>query len=121
MDVWVWIVSSALAALFLLAGTTTVIRPTSVLLADPKLGLLATWPPWLIKVVGTLEIAGAAGLVLPPAAEVATWLAGAAAVGLAALMAGALVAHALRREWQQLLLCSATLVMAVFVAASRLS
>ncbi len=55
-------------------------EPMVVLFADIGAG------QWLRYVVGALELAGAVGLVLPR-------LAGLAALGLAALMTGALVTH----------------------------
>ena len=75
-----WVLQVALAGQFLLAGIPK-------LAGDPLMvGMFDTLGAgqWLRYVVGTLELAGAVGLLIPP-------LTGLAAIGLAALMLGAAV------------------------------
>ncbi|WP_372736769.1 DoxX family protein, partial [Nocardioides sp.] len=87
MDVLAWILSGLLAALFLTAGLKKATTPREELLAN--MPSLAGFSTPQVKAIGTLEILGAIGLVLPWLLDIAPVLSGVAALGLAALMAGA--------------------------------
>lgn len=78
----IWGLRLLLAVLFLFAGATKLAAPPEAVAGFERLGLGA---PGRVA-VGVLEIAGALGLLLSP-------LAALAALGLAAIMVGAIVAH----------------------------
>ncbi|KRA39171.1 MULTISPECIES: DoxX family protein [unclassified Nocardioides] len=120
MNVVVWIVSGLLAALFLMAGTMKLAKSKEQILADPKLGWAESFSPGMIKLIGAAEVAGALGLILPGAFDVATWLVPAAAIGLAVTMAGAALTHARRNEWPSVAFTVVLLALAVFVAVERM-
>ena len=72
-------------------------------LTQPRLQLATSGLAWAedrtdgqVKVIGALEVLGAAGLILPAALGIAQVLTPLAALGLAVIMAGAIVVH-LRR------------------------
>lgn len=120
MNVVVWIVTGLLAALFLVAGSMKLATSKEQLLADPRMGWVEPMPAGLVKLIGGAEVAGALGLVLPGAFDVATALVPAAAIGLAVIMAGAVVTHARRGEWPSAAMNVVLLALAVFVAVERI-
>ena len=94
MNIALWIIAGVLAAAFASAGAMKLMTPK----AD-----LAEKMPWVddfsagqVRGIGAAELLGGIGLVLPPLVDVAPVLAPIAAVGLAIMMAGAVVVH-LRR------------------------
>jgi uncharacterized membrane protein YphA (DoxX/SURF4 family) len=120
VNVVVWVVTCLLAVLFLAAGSMKLVKSKEQLAADPRMGWAEAFPAPLIKLIALAEVLGAAGLVLPGALDVATWLVPAAALGLAVIMVGALLTHARRAEWQALTMPFVLLVLSVFVAVERL-
>lgn len=79
-----------LALLFLFAGGTKLILPISVLMqnASPNQVML---PGWFIRFIGVAEVLGGLGLVLPGLLRNRQYLTSLAALGLAIVMAGAVV------------------------------
>lgn len=120
MNIVVWIVSGLLAAMFLMAGSMKLANSKEQLVADPKMGWAEPFPEGLIKFIGAAEVAGALGLILPGVFDIATWLVPAAAIGLAVVMAGAIVTHGRRGEWQNVVVTVVLLGLAVFVAVERI-
>lgn len=119
MNIVAWIVSGVLAAAFLVSGLLKVPATKESLAANPQMGWAAPFPIGLIKFIGVAEIAGALGLILPGAFDVASWLVPTAAVGLGAVMIGAIVTHARRSEYQNVAVNAVLLALAVFVAVAR--
>jgi uncharacterized membrane protein YphA (DoxX/SURF4 family) len=119
MNVVVWIVSGLLAAVFLMSGVMKVPATKVSLAGNPRMGWAAPFPIELIKVIGVAEIAGAAGLILPRAFDLATWLVPTAAIGLAVVMIGAIITHARRSEFSNVAVNAVLLALAVFVAIER--
>ena len=70
----------------------------------------------MLKFIGCAEIAGAIGLILPGALGVATWLIPTAAIGLAIVMAGAVITHGRRKELTNIVINLALLALALLVA-----
>ncbi len=96
MNTALWILAGLLAVAFAAAGSTKLMTPR-VKLAE-KMPWAADATDGQVKAIGSLEAAGALGLVLPPALGIAPVLAPAAALGLALVMAGAVVVHLRRGE-----------------------
>jgi hypothetical protein len=69
-----------------------------------------------VKLIGTAELLGAIGLVLPPLLEIAPWLAAVAATGLATIMALAGFTHVRRKEPAGVVLTLVLGAVAVFIA-----
>ncbi len=57
-------------------------------------------PEPLVRTIGTLEILGAVGLILPALTGILPWLTPLGAAGLATVMVLAILFHATRREWR---------------------
>ena len=120
MNLAVWIVTGLLAAMFLVAGVGKLTRTKAQLLESSAMAWAADFSPGMLKFIGAAEVAGAVGLVMPGAFGVATWLVAAAAIGLAALMVGAIITHLRRGEYPNVAVNVALLVLAVFVAVERI-
>jgi len=96
MELAYWIVGGLLALFFLYAGGKKVAQTKEQL--QPMMGWVDRVPMRLVRIIGTLEVLGAAGLILPPLTGIALWLALAAAVGLALIQVGAIALHLSRGE-----------------------
>jgi uncharacterized membrane protein len=96
MEIAYWIVAAILAAFYLYAGGMKIIRSQEQL--RPMMGWVDTVPMPLVRLIGVLEVLGAAGLILPPLTGIATWLAIAAAIGLVLIQVGGIVVHLNRGE-----------------------
>lgn len=97
MDIALWIVAGVLAVAFLAAGAMKLAQPREKLVAAGMAWAGDTSPSG-VRAIGALEVLGAVGLVLPAAVGVATVLSPLAALGLALVMAGAVVVHLRRGE-----------------------
>jgi uncharacterized membrane protein YphA (DoxX/SURF4 family) len=119
MNVFIWIVTGAVAAMFLLAGLMKAAQPKDKFVASGQ-AWAEDFPEPALKVLGSLEILAAVGLILPGAFDVATWLVPAAAIGLAIMMVGAIVTHARRKEYPNVGINLVLLAGAIFVAIERI-
>ncbi|MEV0415443.1 DoxX family protein [Streptomyces sp. NPDC050448] len=80
-----------LALFYLYAGTLKVIRNRDQ--RRPMMAWVDRVPPPAVRALGTVEILGAIGLVLPPLTGIAPSLARAAAIGFVLLQTGAITVH----------------------------
>ncbi|MEV6107963.1 DoxX family protein [Streptomyces sp. NPDC051940] len=96
MQVAYWIVAGLLALFYAYAGGKKVLQGQEEL--RPMMAWVDTVPMPLVKLIGTLEVLGAIGLVLPPLTGIAAGLAVAAAVGLVAVQIGGMALHLSRGE-----------------------
>lgn len=99
MDVAYWVLAGLLALTFLGSGGVKVAMP-----AD-RLGAMWPWtrdvPLRFVRLIGTLEVLGAIGLILPRLTDIAPGLSVAAAVGLVLTPLGGMVLHVRRGEASQ--------------------
>ncbi|MFH8370403.1 DoxX family protein [Streptomyces sp. NPDC018031] len=84
-------VAGPLALFYLYAGTLKVFRSRDQL--RPMMAWVDHMPLPALRALGTVEILGATGLILPPLTGVAPPLAPAAAIGFVLLQMGAIVVH----------------------------
>ncbi|MCL8010863.1 DoxX family protein [Streptomyces sp. AS02] len=91
MNIAYWIVAGLLALFYVYAGTLKVIRSRDQL--RPMMAWVDRIPLPALRALGTVEILGATGLILPPLTGIAPPLALAAASGFALLQAGAIAVH----------------------------
>jgi uncharacterized membrane protein YphA (DoxX/SURF4 family) len=118
MSIALWIIAGLLAALFAAAGAMKVAQPSDKLSAS-GLAWVEDFTPGQVKAIGILEVLAAVGLIVPAALDIVPVLVPMAAVGLAALMAGAAVVHARRKEGQMIVVNVVLLLLAVIVAVGR--
>lgn len=96
MDIAYWIVAGLLAVFNLYAGGVKLVRTQDQL--RPMMGWVDTVPMPAVRAIGTLEVLGAVGLVLPPLTGVAPALAVVAALGFLVLQLLAAGLHLSRGE-----------------------
>jgi hypothetical protein len=118
MNAALWSLAGLLAVIFLASGLVKLTQPTEKLVAW-GFGFVDDFSTGTIRAIAALEILAAAGLVLPAALGIAPVLVPLAAVGLALLMAGAIVVHVRRHEAQGVVVALAFLALAVLVAWGR--
>ena len=118
MNTVLWITAGVLAASFLGAGLLTQVKSKEDL-AAAGMGWVEDFSPGTIKTIGALEVLAAVGLILPALLDIVPVLVPVAAVGLIAMMAGAAITHARRRELPMITVNVVFLAMAVLVAWGR--
>ncbi len=118
MNIALWIIAGVLAVAFLAAGAMKLTQPKEKLAAT-GMAWVEDFSPGMVKTIGVLEVLGALGLVLPAALGIIPVLVPIAAVGLAALMIGAAITHARRKERQMLPVNLALFALAAVVAVAR--
>jgi uncharacterized membrane protein YphA (DoxX/SURF4 family) len=120
MNTIIWILQGLIALMFAMAGFMKLSKPKEEL---GKLGRMA----WVsdvsssnIKLIGSLEILAAIGLIVPQVTGIQSWLTPVAALGLAFIMIGALVLHYRRGDGKQAILPTVMLLLIVaFIAYGR--
>lgn len=117
MNTVLWIAAGLLALAMLGSGGMKIVRSTQAL--RPSMGWIDDFPAGTPKIIGTLEVLAALGLILPPALDIAPVLTPIAATGLAVIMIGAIVVHVRRKENQALPFNVILLLLSVFVAWGR--
>ncbi len=117
MNVVIWIIQAVLALVFIVTGGLKLTQPKEKLAARMK------WtedsPRFMVKAVGAVEILGGIGLILPSLTGILPWLTPLAALGLVLVMIGASMTHIRRKEYSNIGLTTALLLMAVLVAVGR--
>lgn len=119
MNVALWIIAGVLAVVFAATGLMKLAVPKERLVAAGQ-GWAQDFSPAAIRLIGTAEVLGAIGLMLPAAVHIAPVLVPIAAVGLVLVMAGAVVIHARRRELPNVAGNVVLLALAIVVALGRL-
>jgi uncharacterized membrane protein YphA (DoxX/SURF4 family) len=118
MNVVLWIIQVLLALLFLMAGIPKLYLPISALMqgASPNAIVL---PGWFIRFIGVCEVLGALGLILPGVFKNRQFLTTWAALGLAIIMAGAVVVSVIGDGLKMAVIPFVTLLLLLFVAYGR--
>lgn len=119
MNVVLWIIAGLLAAVFLLAGANKVFISKARLAKAPGGGWVNDFSGSFVKALGVLEILGAIGLILPAAVDIAPILVPLAAVGLAMVMAGAVIVTVRRREPKHVAVDLLYLALIIVLAVGR--
>jgi uncharacterized membrane protein YphA (DoxX/SURF4 family) len=118
MNLALWIIAIVLAVAFVGSGLLKIVRTKDQLVAS-GMGWAQDFSPSTIRLIGSAEILGAIGLILPAALHIAPILVPLAAVGLALVMVGAAAVHARRKEWPFVAVNAMLLALAVIVAWGR--
>lgn len=112
-----WAVQILLALFFLMAGGLKLVRPKEKLVTNMEWARDFTQEQ--IRVIGTLEVLGAVGVILPMLTGIFGWLTPVAAVGLTLTMVGAVLTHLRLGEHRNIIVPAVLLVLAAFVAFGR--
>jgi hypothetical protein len=110
MTVAYWVLAALLGAFYLYAGGKKVAQSKEQL--APMMGWVDRTPMWLVRVIGVVEVAGVAGLILPPATGIAPVLALVAAIGFVILQILASGVHLSRGEKKEVSLNVALIALA---------
>ncbi len=116
MNEVLWVVQVVLALAFLGAGYDQAVLYDD---AGRRMAWVAALPHKLAVTLGTLEMLGAIGLIVPAWTRVQPWLTPTSALALAVLMAAAVAFHATRREIPQIAFSGTFCLVAAFVAFGR--
>lgn len=113
MNILIWVLQSLLAVMFLMAGGMKLSKTEDYM---KKTGMNN---PGLVKFIGTTEVLGALGLILPAVTGILSFLTPTAAVGLAIIMVLATGYHIRRKENGPAVFTLVLLLIAAFVALGR--
>lgn len=119
MDTLLWIVQIVLAIVFLMAGSMKAFQPKTVIMAR-GLGVLEPFKEWHVTLIGALELAAVAGLILPMALDVLPILTPLAAIGLILTMTVAGYTHYRNSEFSNIGINLFLGILALIVAFGRL-
>jgi len=117
MNTLLWLAQGVLAAVFAGAAVMKLVVPKRILETWPTMGYVTEHTALQMKLIGTAELLGSAGLVLPWWLGILPVLTPLAAMGLVVLMAGAIATH--RRRHEPMIFVSILALLALFVAAGR--
>src|SRR5271154_5273446 len=118
MNLALWIVTSVLAASFAGSGLMKLLVPKDKLVSSGQ-GWAQDVTPTNIRLIGVVEVLGAAGLILPAVTHIAPILVPLAAIGLVLVMGGAAIVHARRHETMNIAVNVVLLALAAFLAWGR--
>jgi uncharacterized membrane protein YphA (DoxX/SURF4 family) len=119
MNLALWVAAIVLAAAFAGSGLMKQFVPKDKLVTSGQ-GWAQDFSPTSIRLIGLVEVLGAAGLILPAVTQIAPILVPLAAIGLALVMVGAAIVHARRNEPTNVIVNIVLLALAAFVAWGRL-
>ncbi|MCP3976995.1 MAG: DoxX family protein [bacterium] len=115
MNVVLWVLQVLLAVVLVMAGGLKVVQGKAKLLEDPRMGWVGDFADSTIRTIGALEVAAAAGLILPWWLDIAPVLTPLAAVGVVAIQTGAMLTHRRRGEMRMFAMNAVLAAMAAFV------
>jgi len=118
MNTVLWILQIVLAVVFAGAGLAKLVLSRERLRATLGDGLDGVSTP-AVRLLGAAEVAAAVGLTVPPAVGVAPVLTPLAALGVVAVMVGAIIIHARKREHASVASNVVLLIMAAVVVWGR--
>ena len=117
MNAALWAAQVILAIMFMMAGAMKLMKDKDEL--AEKMGWVEDFSQSTIRLIGTAEILGAIGLIVPALTGIAPILTPLAASGLAVVATGAMVVHVRRREYPAALMTIMLAAMSAFVAWGR--
>ena len=117
LNITLWVIQVVLAAMYLMAGYQKAFGDLAV--AVKTIFWVAYTPAPLVRFIGTCELLGAVGLILPAALKIRPQLTTLAAAGLSLIMLLANILHIYRGEYYVLPMTLLLLAMAAFVAYGR--
>ena len=117
MNITLWVVQILLALAFGMAGIMKITQPIDRL--EARMEWVKDVGSRGVRLIGTLEILGAIGLILPAVTGILPWLTPLAATGLVLTMIGAMITHGRRGEYSHIGINVVLLLLALFVAYGR--
>jgi putative oxidoreductase len=119
MNIALWIAQGLLAAMYLMVGNMKVFQPAKVR-ENPRMTWAHGQPDHYIRFVGTTEVLGALGLILPLVTGILPWLTVLAAIGLTLIQLLAIFKeHLPKKEYEVIPLNIVLLGLSMFVVIGR--
>ncbi len=121
MNVALWIAQGLLAALYLTVGSMKAFQPARVR-ENPRMTWAHGQPDNYIRFVGTTEVLGALGLILPMVTGILPWLTVLAGIGLTLVQLLAIfMEHLPKKHYEVIPLNIVFLALSIFVVIGRWS
>jgi uncharacterized membrane protein len=117
MNFVVWIIQGALAAMFLMAGIIKLTQPKEKL--EKSLPWVKYFSLQTVRIIGTSELLGAIGIIVPQLTGIYPILSPIAAVGLVLIMVLASAHHLPKKEYKEVGFNATLLILSVVVALYR--
>ncbi|MGA0557291.1 DoxX family protein [Larkinella sp. VNQ87] len=117
MELLIWIVQAGLALFFLLMGINKLRISKQQLIAEHKIAPEGSATP--VRFIGTMEILGSIGIVLPVWLNVLPFLTSVSALGFCVVMVGATAVHFKKKEYKVLPVLTILFVLSAAVAWYR--
>lgn len=117
-NIGLWVVQIVLAAFYAMAGSMKVSQPIEALVAS-GLGYAGDYPELLTRFIGTMELLGAIGIILPALTRILPGLTPLAALGFSVIQVLAMGVHASRGEFMVLPMNVVLLALSLFVLWGR--
>jgi len=118
-NIALWVGQVLLAGVYVMAGFMKVSQPIDALVAS-GLTYAGDYPELLTRFIGTMEILGAIGIILPAATRILPGLTPLAAVGFSVIQVLAFGLHTMRGEYGVLPVNIVLLALSLFVVWGRL-
>jgi uncharacterized membrane protein YphA (DoxX/SURF4 family) len=119
MNIALWVVQGLLAAMYLLAGSMKAFQPARVR-QNPQMTWAKDRSDGFIRFVGTAELLGALGLILPLLTGILPWLTVPAAIGLTLIQVLAIFTeHLPKKEFNIIPMNLVLLALSVLVVFGR--
>lgn len=118
-NIGLWVAQAVLAAVYVMAGFMKLTQPIDALVAS-GMGYAGDYPEMLTRFIGTMEVLGAIGIILPAATRIAPFLTPLAALGFSTIQVLAIGLHTMRGEFQVLPVNLVLLALSLFVLWGRL-
>jgi DoxX-like family len=115
LNVALWVIQALLAAVYLFSGGIKFVMPVAEMQAQMPVLL----PGWFLHFIGTCEVLGALGLILPGLLRIRPGLTPLAAAGLVIIMVGAVILTLMGMGVLPALLPLAVGILDAFVAFGR--
>lgn len=117
-NIGLWVVQVVLAGFFAMAGFMKLSQPIEALVAS-GMSYAGDYPELLTRFIGTMELLGAIGIILPAATRILPGLTPLAAAGFALIQVLAMGVHISRGEFMVLPMNLVLLALALFVIWGR--
>ena len=119
MNIALWIAQGLLAAMYLMVGSMKTFQPAKVR-ENPRMAWAHGRPDNYIRFVGTTEVLGALGLILPLVTGILPWLTVLAGIGLTLVQLLAIFTeHLPKKEYDVIPLNIVLLALPIFVVIGR--
>lgn len=118
-NIGLWVAQVILAAVYVMAGFMKLTQPIDALVAS-GMAYAGDYPELLTRFIGTMEVLGAIGIILPAATRIVPVLTPLAALGFSAIQVLAIGLHSMRGEFQVLPVNLVLLALSLFVLWGRL-